>query len=409
MKREVLSAVSVVLLAAAMPAHAQNLPDEYLAVSGRGAEAIVLEDAGVEAAPSGLPQIRETFEDGGFLRLYGHVNMGLLFVDDGIDGEAYFPLDNANSVTRLGLHLERPLTEDWLFSSRLEVGYAPYGSFGVNQIDSEPDWEFNEDNIRHIDVNVTSERYGAVSAGQGPMAFAGVMFVDFSDTGVIAASAPADSAGAQFIRLTNPMAAIDAGPTVGAAYDNFDGNRRVRIRYDTPRFHGLHASAAYGRNLLTTNSDEHEEDLFDVSLTYGDELGDFRVGAAAGYYWNSFDREAFGGSAAALHGPTGLSLNLAAGGLDRDGGRDSAYGYGKLGLTRDPFDFGRSAVSLDYYIGDDIAASGSDSMSVGFAAVQFVDSINSEFWFTYRLYDYDESSRDFEDLHAVFGGVRFRF
>lgn len=402
-------ATGAALLAAAVPAQGQNIPDEYLATSGRGAEALVLEEAGVAPVPSGLPQIRQDFEDGGFLRLYGHVNMGLLYVDDGVDGEAYVPLDNANSVTRLGLHLERPLAEDWLFSSRVEVGYAPYGSFGVNQIDDEPDWEFNENNIRHIDFNLTSARYGALSAGQGPMAFAGVMFVDFSDTGVIAASAPADSAGAQFIRLSDPMAAIDAGPTIGAAYDNFDGNRRVRIRYDTPSFHGLHASAAYGRNILTTNSDEHEEDLFDVSLTYGDELGDFSVGAAAGYYWNSFDREVFGGSAAVLHKPTGLNLALAAGGLDRGTGPDAVYGYVKLGLKRDLFDFGQTAVSLDYYAGDDIATNGSDSMSVGFAAVQFVDSINSEFWFTYRLYDYDEQSRDFEDLHAVFGGVRFRF
>jgi hypothetical protein len=387
----------------------QNLPDEYLSTGARGAEALVQEEAGVDPAPTGLPQIRQDFEGGGFIRLYGHVNMGLLYVDDGIDSEAYVPLDNANSVSRLGLHLERPLAEDWLLSSRFEVGYAPYGSFGVNKIDNKPDWEFNENNIRHIDFNVASDRYGTVSAGQGPMAFAGVMFVDFSDTGVIAASAPEDTAGAQFIRLSDPTQPVDAGPTIGAAFANFDGNRRVRVRYDTPSFYGFHASAAYGRNLLTTNSDEHNEDLFDISVTYGDQFGDLQLGAAAGYYWNSFNREAFGGSAAVLHTPTGLSLSLAAGGLTRDSGPDAAYGYAKLGLTRDLFDFGSSAVSLDYYMGDDIAGAGSESTSVGFAAVQFVDAINSEFWFTWRLYDYDENSRDFEDLNAVFGGVRFRF
>jgi hypothetical protein len=401
--------VVISLIIGAGSTNAQNLPDDYYALSGRGAEALVFEEAAVPTDAPDLPQLRKDFEDGGFLRFYGHINMGLLIVDDGIDTEAYFPLDNANSVSRVGLHLESPLAEDWLFSSRIEVGYAPYGSFGVNQLDSDPDWQFNENNIRHIDFNLTSERFGAISAGQGPMAFAGVMFVDFSDTGVIAASAPADTAGAQFIRLSDPTEPIDAGPTVGAAFDNFDGNRRVRVRYDTPSFHGFHASAAYGQNLLTTNSDEHGEDLFDLSITYGDSFGDFSVGAAAGYYWNSFDREAFGGSAAMLHEPTGLSLAVAAGGLQRDGGPDAAYGYIKLGLTRDLFAFGRSAVSLDFYAGDDIAAAGSDSTSVGLAAVQFVDAINSEFWLTYRHYSYDENDRDFEDLTAVFGGVRFRF
>jgi hypothetical protein len=239
------------LIVCSTQAEAQNLPDEYLAQGGRAAEALVRDEAGVEPAPSGLPQIRQDFENGGFLRFYGRINMGLLYVDAGFDSDAYFPLDNANSVSRVGLHLESPLAEDWLFSSRIEVGYAPYGSIGINQIDNDPDWECNENNIRHIDFNLTSERYGALSAGQGPMAFAGVMFVDFSDTGVIAASAPEDTAGAQFIRLSDPTQPVDAGPTVGAAFANFDGNRRVRVRYDTPSFYGFHASAAYGQNLLT--------------------------------------------------------------------------------------------------------------------------------------------------------------
>lgn len=304
-------------VAAAVPAQAQNLPDEYLARSGKGAEALVLEEAGVPPGPSGLPQLRRDFAGGGFLRLYGHVNMGLLHVDDGIETNVYVPLDNANSVSRLGLHLERPQAGGWLLSSRVEVGYAPYGSFGVSRIDDEPDWEFNENNIRWIDFNLTHERYGAISAGQGAMAFAGVMFVDFSDTGVIAASAPEDPAGGQFLRLSDPLAAVDAGPAIGAAFANFDGSRRVRLRYDTPSFRGLHASAAYGRNILTTSSAEHDEDLFDLSLTCGADLGDFKLGAAAGYFWNSFDREAYGGSAAVLHAPTGLNLSLAAGGLDR--------------------------------------------------------------------------------------------
>lgn len=394
---------------AAAGAAAQNVPDEYLSRADEGTEYQVFEEAGIEPDPRGLPQIRHDFADGGFVRLYGHVNWGLLYVDDGKDTEVYVPLDNGNSVSRLGAILELPLADDWLLSGRVEAGYAPYGTGRVNLLNDEVDWEFTENNIRWIDLNLSNPGYGGLSVGQGAMAFAGAMFVDFSDTGVIAGSAPEDSAFAQFLRPTDPDAAVDAGPIVGAAFRNFDGNRRVRVRYDTPRFYGFGASAAYGRNLLTTNSDEHDENLYDLSLTYGGEFGDFSLGAAGGYYWNSFDREAYGGSAAVLHRPTGLSLSAAGGGLQRGTGADATYGYVKLGLTRELFGFGRTAASVDYYNGSDIAAEGSDSQSVGVALVQFVDAFNTELWLTWRLYDYDERDRSFEDMHVVFGGFRFSF
>lgn len=388
---------------------AQDIPDDYYTKVDEGLEYRVFEGAGVAPDRQGLPQIRLDLGDGGHVRLYGHVNMGLQHVDDGKDSETSVPLDNANSVTRLGVHVERPLEQGWKASARVEVGYAPYGSFRINQVENDPDFTFNENNIRWIDFNLHNPRYGAVSVGQGAMATAGVAFTDFSDTQVIAASAPADSAGAQFLRPEDALLPVDAGPTVGRAYSNFDGFRRVRVRYDTPTYMGLGATAAYGRNLLTTNNAETDEDLFDIALTYGGQTEDFRFGAAVGYFWDRFDREIAAGSASVLHKSTGLSFSVAAGALDTDNAPTASYAYGKLGLTRDILSVGRSAVSIDYYDGEDIATAGSDSRSVGFAAVQFVDSINSEFWLTWRVYDYDEPGRNFEDLQVVFGGVRFRF
>jgi hypothetical protein len=356
----------------------------------------------------GLPQIRHDFEGGGFVRLYGHINWGVLHYDDGRDSETYVRVDNANSVNRVGLLAERPLSEDVLATARIEVGYGPYSSFFISQIDDDPDWEFNEDNIRHIDLNLRHETYGALSLGQGGMATNGATLIDFSGTNVVAYSSVADSAGGQFLRYSDPTVPIANAPQIRAAYQGFDGPRRVRVRYDTPTVMGFHASAAYGRNILTTDSSQHDEDLFDLALTYGGQLGDFQVGAAAGYFWDRFDREILSGSAAVIHQPTGVNLSFAAGELDT-GSRTADYWWTKAGLRRDLFAIGDTAVSVDYYSGRDMTVAGADSESVGLALVQTIDSVNTELWLSWRLYDYDDPTADFEDGHAVFGGFRFRF
>ena len=401
-------AVALAPVLAAGGALAESPLEIAPSVADTGAEAYVYEEVPELLPRQGLPQIRHDFEGGGFVRLYGHVNWGVLHYDDGRDSETYVRVDNANSVNRVGLLAERPLSEDILATARIEVGYGPYSSFFISQLDDAYDWEFNEDNIRHIDLNLRHETYGALSLGQGGMATNGITLLDFSGTNVVAYSSVGDSAGGQFLRFSDPARPIADAPQVRAAYQGFDGPRRVRVRYDTPSFGGFHASAAYGRNILTTDSSQHDEDLFDLSLTYGGRLGDFQLGAAAGYFWDRFDREIVSGSAAVIHQPTGLNLSFAAGELDT-GSRTADYWWTKAGLRRDLFDIGDTAVSLDYYSGRDMTVAGAESDSVGLALVQNIDSVNTELWLSWRLYDYDDPTADFEDGQAVFGGFRFRF
>ena len=373
-----------------------------------GAEALVYEALPDALPRRGLPEMRHDFAEGGFVRFYGHINWGILNYDDGRETQTYAPLDNANSISRIGLLAERPVGGDWLAVGRVEVGYAPYSSFSVNQLDDDPDWEFNEDNIRWIDLSLRSDSYGWVSVGQGSMATDGITLIDFSGTNLIAYSSVADSAAGQFLRFADPTRPIGEAPTVGAAYQGLDGPRRLRARYDTPSFFGLRASVAYGRNILTTDSSQHEEDLYDVALTYAQTFGDFSVGTGVGYFWDRFDREIVSGSAAAIHVPTGLNLAFASGELDT-GTRTADYWWLKAGLRRDLLGIGDTAVSVDYYDGDDMVRSGSESRSWGVALVQNLPDANTELWLTWRTYDYDETGTAFEDARAVFGGLRFRF
>lgn len=404
-------AAALLAAAAAGPAAAQSgadAADIAPDVPETAAEAHIEEAAPETPRAVGRPQIRRDFDDGGFVRLYGHVNWGVLAYDDGRDSEVYAPLDNANSVSRLGLLVERPLGEGWEATVRLEAGYAPYSSGSVNQLDSDPNWTFNEDNIRWIDLNLRNDTYGAVSLGQGSMATDGITLTDFSGTNLIAYSSVADSAAGQFLRFSDPTLPIASAPRIGSAFQGYDGPRRLRVRYDTPAWNGLRAGAAYGRNIFTTAQGQSDEDLFDLSLSYAGDMGDFRLGAGAGYFWDRFDREILSGSASVLHRPTGLNASFASAELD-DGARTSDYWWAKAGLRRNFFGVGDTALSIDYYSGREIAAAGSDSESIGLAVVQNLDAYNTELWLTWRSYAYDERAASFEDGRAIFGGLRFRF
>jgi len=386
------------------------------------------------AGAQGLPPIRTEFADGSSLRLTGQVNKGVLSYDDGRETNSFGLVDNDNSSTRLSLRYNRPLSADWGFGTRLEIEYAPFSTDNVSILNqSNGDWGFDNDNIRWIDFSFDNETVGRISLGQGSMATDGAAEVDLSGTDVIGYSSVGDSAAAQFLRFRNLEDAIDTtdpdnadltldsdevielGPTIGDTFANFDGSRRVRVRYDTPEFNGFSGSLSYGRNLLSSDSDRRNQDLFDAALTYGGDFGEVvEFEAALGYAYSADEGSRRGGniitaSGSALHTPTGLNLTGATGYSDPNGGDSGNYWYAKVGLLRAFIDAGDTALAVDYYSGDSIDSDGDESESWGLMAVQNLDRFNTEIWLTYREYSYDDNDVAFEDGEAIFGGLRFRF
>jgi hypothetical protein len=218
------------------------------------------------------------------------------------------------------------------------------------------------------------------------------------------------------MRFSDPDLSFEeslSGVTIGDAFTNYDGPRLVRIRYDTPSFRNLTFAAAYGRNLLSDNADTREQNTFDAALTYANSFSDVEVEAGLGYYWQADDRTSWGGSVSGLHAPTGLNLTLGFGTGSPEDGPDGQWWYSKLGLLRDYVGWGATALSLDYYQGDDFFLSGdatsSSSDSWGLAVVQNIDHANTELWFTLRSYDYADDVASYDDGQAIFGGARFRF
>lgn len=374
--------------------------------------------AATGASAQGLPPIEHSFPNGAALLLYGQINKGVLSYDDGIDTQSYGLIDNANSMTRAGVTYTQTFG-DWTFQNNNEIGYAPYSSSNANILNTSPsafDYEFTNANIRKIDFTFENGSYGKFWLGQGSMATDGIQEIDLSGTTVIAYSSVGDSAGGQIIRFSDPGLSFDeslSDITIGQAFTNYDGTRRVRVRYDAPSFRNVTFAAAFGRNLLSDNSDVRDQNIFDASLTYAGGFGDFDVAAGLGYYWQENDITSWGGSASGLHKPTGLNLTFGFGTGSPDDGPDGSWWYGKAGLLRDYVSWGPTAVSLDYYSGDDFYLSGgatsSSSDSWGLALVQTIERANTDLWITVRDYDYSDNVASYEDSQAIFGGARFKF
>ncbi|MCA3446051.1 MAG: porin [Rhodobacter sp.] len=356
-----------------------------------------------------LPKVETTFANGATLRFYGQINKGFLTYDDGQAAENYNLIDNDNSNTRFGLTYTQDFAGTWTYLGTLEIAYAPYSTSNSNILQPSPPasaYEFTNANIRKIDNKFSNPDVGVFYIGQGDMASNNTAEVDLSGTTVIAYSSVADSAGAQLLRQSDGTL---SDIQIKNAFTNYDGlSRKVRIRYDSPSWSGFGLRTSYGRDLLSSNEEVRDQDLYDIAAVYEGAFNDFKVVAQTAYSWKGSDITIFDGSGSVLHVPTGLNFTLAAGSQD-NAGVTGSYGYAKLGWQGDLVSWGKTAVSLDYYGGSDIAAEGSDSESWAVALVQNIPRWNTELWMTWRAYDYSETDTEFDSASAVFVGARFKF
>lgn len=358
---------------------------------------------GTALADSIFMPIEYTMDDGTVFRISGQINVGVLHYDDGQEDFTNF-VSNDNSSSRIRFQMFSPPDDEWRFEATLEAEYQALASNVISQLNEEPDWDFPATNIRKAEIVFINEGFGKLWLGQGSMASDGTAEVDNSGTAVIAYSSLSDTAGGYFFRFADDGL---SDVTVGSAFSNFDGlGRKLRVRYDTPTFHGFGLRTSYGEDALA----EKDSPLYDVAATYSGDFDQVDLDAAIGYAWNEdSDIETLSGSISGLHKPSGISLTLAAAREFNDDGTEGHYGYVKLGYQREFFEIGPTAFSVDYYFGNDIAAVGSDSTSIGLAAVQNIDDYNLQLWALWRSYSYDDDDGPYDDGQAVFGGALFKF
>ena len=362
--------------------------------------AAVLASPGMARAQEVTP-IEYRFDDNWVLRFSGQINMGVLYYDDGEDGHAFFA-DNDNSSSRARLLLYNTIG-DWKFEAALEAEYQPVASNTLSQLNTQPNWEFPDSNFRKIEISLGHEDYGKLWLGQGSMASDGMAEFDNSGTSVIAYSSIPDTAGGMFFRFEDDGL---SGVTVGSAFSNLDGmGRKVRVRYDTPTFHGFGLRTSYGQDLLN----EIDDSLYDISAVYSSDTDVLVLNGGIGLSRNEeTDTNILSGSISGRHKPSGISLTLAAGHEDTRT-LDAAYGYGKIGYQHQFFEMGVTAFSVDYYYGHSMATEGSRSNSIGLAAVQNIDKLNMQLWLLWRNHDYDDDNGPYDDGQAIFGGAIVKF
>lgn len=367
------------------------------------------------AATTAIPAAAELKYDnnsGGYVELYGQFNPAIVSVDDGEETETRL-LDNDLSNSRVGLFLMQPYgSNDFTF--RFETGLGLPSTGTANQDGTNTNGWSRED-IRHVDFALAGN-YGKFSAGQGSMASDGAAEVDLSYVGTALYSFTNDENGAFFYREPD---GILSDITVGDSSSNFDGGRRGRIRYDTPKFggstndDGFWAAIAYGENILSSSDDD---DYYDIAFNYAETFaGGVRFAASVAYAVRDYDngpgeRKDTIGSASVLL-PSGFSFTAAAGTRDdtRDGVSDPSYWYTKLAYETDDWvPWGKTGIGIDYFDGSDFENDGSSTKSWGIAIVQKIESINTDAYLKYRNHDFDDMV-DFDKNEAWVLGARWRF
>lgn len=344
-----------------------------------------------------------TNDTGGSFSWYGHFNPSFQSFDDGV--EDYNRLvDNSGSSSRIGFWLNQEFGENTL-RFRFETSFGFRSSDGVDQNSTGDNVSWDRTNIRHVDLQFDTANYGRFSAGQGSMATDGITGADFSGTGLGASVAVADPAGGYAFRTgSGALSTV----SIGDVFNDFDGSRLGRVRYDSPELAGFTLSTSYGTDIL---KDDDDRETYDVAVRYSnDQVGAFAIDAGIGAAWSEKtgeeDRRDISGSFGVLHKDTGLSLNLAAGERDIAG----SYAYAKLGYEANLISAGSTAFSVDYYDGSDMETAGDSAESWGVAAVQKIDAYNVEAYLGYRNYSYaDNSATSYQDADVILAGARWKF
>lgn len=334
------------------------------------------------------------------VNLYGHINKGVLWADNGDASKVSF-VDNSNSQSRIGVNASVSPSEDFNVGGKIEYGIKSNASADVNQIDTNGATSVNW-NLRHADIFLTSKTYGKVSLGQGSTASDGTAEIDLSGTTVIAYSSVGDYAGGQY--LYEPDTDTLSELQVKNFYSNMDGlGRDDRLRYDSPSVVGL-----------TLSGSAVSGDAYDAALRYSRSYGDTKVAAAVAWAnpadTNTSVDNQYNGSMSILLG-NGLNATFSAGlrEMSDDDRDDATTWYGKLGYRVNVCSLGTTSFAVDYGENEDIRSNGETGKTWAVSAVQDIPSWGTEFYLAFRNYTLDSESLSYDDVNAVMGGARVKF
>ena len=263
------------------------------------------------------------------LTVYGQVNQGVLWWDDGFESNAGV-YTNDNSRTRIGFRGNAKIDSEWSAGYRLEIGVRSANSKRFTQDDHTGEAGLD---LRDSHWYIDSKRLGRVTVGRGGTATDQITEINLTQTADFAKYSDVEDTGLGLsLRRTDGLLSSQYqyrrligvhGDQPGEGERRFDG-----VTYQTPTLAGFTASATWA-----------SDDYWDIALRYAGELGPFKLAAGIGYgeitdgnqsqtacaaiataavpaipgVSSDADCNQFGGSISAVHQPTGLFVNFGAG------------------------------------------------------------------------------------------------
>ena len=207
--------------------------------------------------------------------LSGQVNRLVLAYGDGSGRTDTYFADNNVSSTRIRALGSARLDNVTTAVSAIEFDLRSNSSVAVNRQSSNGNGgdtpALGPFRVRRAELGIQSA-YGSLLLGRGSSFGDGIAEFDLSGTDVALYSQLADTAGA--LQFSNSAGARRrAGdPLIGQVFDDFDGVRDDRIRYDSPAWNGLSAGVSVGQG-----------GSVDVGLRYAGILSGARIAAGVAY------------------------------------------------------------------------------------------------------------------------------
>ena len=358
------------------------------------------------------------------IKLYGQVARQFGFVGDG-ESVTFKQGANGNTSTRMGIDGRGKVTNDISLRTRMEFqvqsGDTGGGTQFVNQGGSSSRFV-----VRHLDVIMSSKKFGAVWMGRGDSSSNGTSEINLAgmDTARLG-GAVHNTIGEYMVMDKNSSAIPQAVATVDRFFNSFDGaSRQNRLRYDTPTFFGFKGSVSL--------IDKHN---FDSAVRYKGKIAGTELAAGVGFCHTRGSQSAgssacFGNSAGTIQGvsqvngsvsfktPIGLGATFSGGTAWRD-----LAGAGHTTTSNNPWnispsifytgkfsELGSTTFEYAFAHSEDVRAPGDEGNGHAVTALQRIDSIGGDYFVTFRYVDVETATNNnIDPLWFVGGGFRQRF
>jgi hypothetical protein len=402
------------------------------------------------------------------LTVYGWVNKGVLYWNDGVQSNTYFGVDNTNYATRFGFRGDAKVnpnvtagfnilidvitgaTTSSVNQKREDVPLGLVDATGVASTTTGNLSWLDDSIIRVRDANVWVEHkaLGRLTIGHltnpGPQGI-----IDLGGT-LVASGAAIDLVGGAFT-FRNTAGGFSKATISSTTTNVADFSRRTdSIRWDSPTVAGFVLSAAAGeaaqvdRTITTFDATNGNGPLglyWSAALRYAGEFSGFRVAAAVAYEHSegdenmgtssglgpvSGDSSNTGYSLSVLHVASGLFaqgsyIRFERANLDAVGGSDDGTLWQiQGGIAKNWTGLGNTVLYGEYARGDDLqrtfkidaAALGNEYNMWGLGVVQNIDAAAMELYLAYRNHSLDRDAvtgAALQDIQTLMGGMRIAF